>query len=54
MKILFVIKGQRWRHWRTNLPSVFTYGKMKMMFRLVDTCSKELADYLDKAFYVGK
>ena len=53
-KILFATKGQRWRHWRTNLTPVFTSGKMKMMFYLVDTCGKELADCLDKASYNGK
>jgi cytochrome P450 family 6 len=53
-RALFVIKGQRWRHWRTNLTPVFTSGKMKMMFYLVDTCGKELADCLDKASYNGK
>ena len=53
-KILFVVKGQLWRHWRTNLTSVFTSGKMKMMFYLVDTCGKELADCVDKASVYGK
>jgi cytochrome P450 len=53
-KVLYVIKGQRWRHWRTNLTPVFTSGKMKMMFYLVDACGKELADCLDKASYMGK
>jgi hypothetical protein len=53
-KLLFVSKGQRWRHWRTNLTQVFTSGKMKKMFYLVDACGKELADCLDKASYNGK
>jgi cytochrome P450 len=53
-RILFVIKGQNWRHWRTNLTPVFTTGKLKMMFFLVDTCGKELADCLDKASLYGK
>ena len=53
-RALFVIKGQRWRNWRINLTPVFTSGKMKMMFYLVDTCGKELADCLDKASYNGK
>jgi hypothetical protein len=53
-KILFVMKGQRWRHWRTNLTPMFTSGKMKKIFYLVDTCSKELTDCLDKASYNGK
>jgi len=52
-KLLFVVKGQRWRHLRTNLTPVFTSGKMKMMFYLVDTCGKELADCLDKASVYG-
>jgi hypothetical protein len=53
-RILLVLKGQRWRHMRTNLTPVFTSGKMKMMFYLVDTCGKELADCLDKACVYGK
>jgi cytochrome P450 len=51
---LFVIKGQRWRHLRTNLTPVFTSSKMKMMFYLVDTCGKELADCLHRASDDGK
>jgi hypothetical protein len=51
---LFVIKGQRWRYLRTSLTPVFTSGKMKMMFYLVDTCGKELADCLHKATADGK
>jgi cytochrome P450 family 6 len=51
---LFLVKGQRWRHWKTNLIPVFTSDKMKIMFYLVDTCGKELADCLDKASYNGK
>jgi cytochrome P450 len=53
-RALFMLKGQRWRHMRTNLTPVFTSGKMKMMFYLVDTCGKELADCLDKASVYGK
>jgi hypothetical protein len=51
---LFVKKGQTWRHWRTNLTPVFSPGKMKMMFYLVDTCGKELVDCLEKASLYGK
>jgi cytochrome P450 len=46
--ILFALKGQIWRHLRTNLTPVFTSRKMKMMFYLVDFCGKELADCLEK------
>jgi len=44
-----VLKGQIWLHLRTNFSQVFTSRKMKMMFYLVDTCGKELTDYLEKA-----
>jgi len=51
---LSVLDGKLWRHLRTNLTPVFTSRKMKMMFYLVDTCGKELADCLEKAVADGK
>jgi len=51
---LFVLKGQMWRQVRKSLNPVFSSGKMKTMFHLVDICGKELADYLDKAKDEGK
>ena len=51
---VFVIKGEHWRYLITNLTPVYTSGKMKMMFYLVDTCGKELADCLQKATADGK
>jgi cytochrome P450 len=51
---LTVLKGQLWRHLRTKLTPVFTSRKMKMMFCLVDTCGKELAECLKKATADGK
>jgi cytochrome P450 family 6 len=53
-KNLSMLKGQIWRHLRTNLSPVFTSRKMKMMFYLVDFCGKELADCLEKANADGK
>jgi cytochrome P450 family 6 len=53
-KILSVLKGQLWRHLRIKLTPVFTSRKMKMMFGLMDTCGKELADCLEKATVNGK
>jgi len=47
-KMATILKGQLWRHLRTNLTPVFTSRKMKVMFCLVDTCGKELADCLEK------
>jgi len=52
--IMPFLKGNLWRHIRTNLTSVFTPSKMKMMFYLVDTCGKELAECLEKATSDGK
>jgi len=52
--ILPALKGQVWRHLRTNMTPVFTSRKMKMMFYLVDTCGKELVDCLEKATADGK
>jgi cytochrome P450 family 6 len=49
-----VLKGQIWYNLRTHLTPVFTSRKMKMMFYLVDICSKELADCLEKATADGK
>jgi cytochrome P450 len=49
-----VLKGQVWRHLRTNLTPVFTSRKMKKMFYLVDTSGKELAECLEKAIADGK
>ena len=48
-----ILKGQLWRHLRTNLTPVFTSRKMKLMFYLVDTCGKELAECLEKATAEG-
>jgi cytochrome P450 len=53
-KSLTVLKGQLWRHLRTNLTPVFTSRKMKKMFYLLDTSGKELADSLEKATSDGK
>jgi cytochrome P450 family 6 len=53
-KVLGGLKGQLWRHLRTNLTPVFTSSKMKKMFYLVDFCGKELADCLGKPTSDGK
>jgi hypothetical protein len=53
-KGLPLLKGQIWRHLRTNLTTVFTSSKMKMMFYLVDFSGKELAECLGKATADGK
>jgi cytochrome P450 len=52
--VLLSLKGQVWRHLRTNLTPLFTSRKIKKMFYLVEFCSKELADCLSKATMDGK
>jgi hypothetical protein len=51
---LSVLKGQLWRHLRTNLTPVFTSRKMNLLFYLVNTCGEELAECLEKATVDGK
>ena len=52
--MLILLRGQLWRHLRTNLTRVFISRKIKMMFYPVDTCGKELADCMHKATADGK
>ncbi|XP_069699312.1 cytochrome P450 6j1-like [Periplaneta americana] len=47
-RMLFLQKGKRWKHLRVNMTPIFTSGKMKMMFYLVENCGKELVHCLDK------
>ncbi|KAJ4432914.1 hypothetical protein ANN_15171, partial [Periplaneta americana] len=48
-KILFSLKGRKWRHTRNNVTPTFTSGKIKKMFHIVNTCAQELVHYLHKA-----
>jgi cytochrome P450 family 6 len=45
---LFQISGTKWRNLRVKLTPVFTSRKMKMMFRTVIDCGKELENFLQK------
>jgi cytochrome P450 len=53
-KTLGALKGELWYHLRTNLSPVFTSRKIKLMFNLVDTSGKELAESLEKTAADGK
>jgi len=48
------LKGELWYHLRTNLSPVFTSRKIKLMFNLVDTSGKELAECLERTTLDGK
>jgi len=52
--IMVALKGQLLYHFRTKLTSVFTSRKLKMMFYVVDTSGKEVAECLKKATADGK
>jgi len=52
--ILAALKGDFGYHIRTNFSPAFTSRKMKLMFNLVDTSGKELAECLEKATADGK
>nr|CAD7459066.1 unnamed protein product [Timema tahoe] len=45
-KNIFLIKGSRWRHLRSNLSTTFSSGKLKRMFPIVVKCAQDLRDYV--------
>lgn len=47
-KAVFALKDNKWRHIRLGMTPIFTTGKMKKMFYLVEKCAKELALQVDK------
>jgi hypothetical protein len=47
-KAIFALKDSKWRHIRLGMTPIFTTGKMKKMFYLVDKCAKDLTLYVDK------
>lgn len=48
-KILFSLKGKKWRHTRVNVTPTFTSGKIKKMFHIVEACAQDLVHYLQTA-----
>ncbi|PNF29107.1 hypothetical protein B7P43_G12591, partial [Cryptotermes secundus] len=47
-KAVFALKDKKWRHIRLGMTPIFTTGKMKKMFYLVEKCAKELTLQVDK------
>ncbi|XP_075152957.1 cytochrome P450 6g1-like [Haematobia irritans] len=45
---IFMARDALWKEWRTKLSTVFTSGKMKEMYPLVQEVGKNLENYLSK------
>lgn len=45
---LFMLEAERWRPLRHNLSPVFTSGKLKEMFYLLQECADHFSQYLEK------
>ncbi|PSN29605.1 hypothetical protein C0J52_27796 [Blattella germanica] len=53
-RFMFSLKGQEWKHVRVHLTPVFSTGKMKGMFHLVEKCAGDLDNFIDDAISKGK
>jgi len=47
-KILFSLRGEKWRNVRTLLTPTFTSSKMKVMFKLMSECAVNFTDFLSE------
>lgn len=52
-KAVFALKNEKWKHIRAAMTPIFTTGKMKNMFYLIERCATELMLYLDKQMADG-
>nr|QCI55729.1 cytochrome P450 CYP6AY1v2 [Nilaparvata lugens] len=43
------LQGEKWRMLRQKISPVFTSGKLKAMFPLLETCSSQLSNYIESA-----
>ncbi|GLH10329.1 Cytochrome P450 9e2, partial [Gryllus bimaculatus] len=51
---LFSLKGQEWRDMRATLSPAFTSSKMRNIFKLIDLCGVQMADFLKRKFEKSK
>jgi cytochrome P450 family 6 len=45
---LVALEGQEWRERRVKLSPIFTSGKMKMMFEIVNSLGDKLSEVISK------
>lgn len=46
---LFLLKGELWRHLRVKMSPIFTSFRLKQMFPLINTCGKQLSQYIERS-----
>jgi hypothetical protein len=46
---LFLLKGELWRHLRMKMSPIFTSFRIKQMFPLINTCGKQLVQYIARS-----
>jgi cytochrome P450 family 6 len=46
---LFLLKGELWRLLRLKMSPIFTSFRLKLMFPLINTCGKQLSQYIDQS-----
>jgi hypothetical protein len=51
---IFALKGIKWKRVRLSITPVFSTGRMKKMFLLVEECAKKLSQYLEEMTAGGK
>ncbi|PSN29383.1 hypothetical protein C0J52_26972 [Blattella germanica] len=48
-RTMFSLKGHEWKHVRMHITPIFSSGKLKSMFNLVEKCAEDLDTYLENA-----
>jgi cytochrome P450 family 6 len=46
---LFLLKGEPWKYLRMKMSPVFTTFRLKQMFPLINTCGKQLSEYIERS-----